>query len=59
VTDLVLATGDRFGRIDDAERAGEIAWSLEGSGPASIAVDPADPDTIYVGQELIIPPPEP
>jgi len=46
---VLLATGDRFGRVD-AEAGGEIEWSLEGTGAASLAVDPNDPDTVYVGR---------
>jgi photosystem II stability/assembly factor-like uncharacterized protein len=45
---VLLATGGRFGRLD-AEGGAEIEWSLEGSGAASLAVDPNDPATVYVG----------
>ena len=46
---VLLATGDRFGRLD-AETGAEIEWSLEGTGAGSLAVDPNDPDTVYVGR---------
>jgi photosystem II stability/assembly factor-like uncharacterized protein len=47
---LFLATGDRFGRLDDSDTGGDIDWSLEGSGAATLAVDPSDPNTLYVGR---------
>ena len=43
---LFLATGDRFGRLDDSDTGGDIDWSLEGSGAATLAVDPSDPNTL-------------
>src|SRR5829696_2353615 len=46
---VLLATGDRFGRLG-AEAGEEIEWSLEGTGAASLAVDPHDRDTVYVGR---------
>ncbi len=46
----MLTTGDRFGRIDDAEASGEVIWSLEGSHAATLAVDPNDLDIVYVGR---------
>ena len=48
MTRLYLATGERFGRVDDVD-AGEVAWALEGSGVQSLAVDPANPDVVYAG----------
>ena len=47
---LLLATGGRFGRIDDPESNGAVAWSLERSRAASLAVETHDPDTVYVGR---------
>ena len=49
VTRVYLATGDRFGRVDDLETDHAPAWSLEGSGAQCLAVHPSDPDTVYVG----------
>src|SRR5829696_9345839 len=46
---VLLATGDRFGRLG-AEAGEEIEWSLEGTGAASLAVDPHDRVTVYVGR---------
>jgi photosystem II stability/assembly factor-like uncharacterized protein len=51
MTRLLVATGDRFGRVQ-AEADEEIEWSLEGTGAASLAVDPNDPDTVYVGRHV-------
>ena len=48
MTRLYLATGDRFGRVEDAD-ADEVAWSFEGAGAQSLAVDPEDPGVVYVG----------
>jgi hypothetical protein len=50
VTRLFLTSGDRFGRLDDADRNGEIAWSLDGTAAASLAIDPRSPNRIYVGR---------
>jgi photosystem II stability/assembly factor-like uncharacterized protein len=50
VVRLLLTTGDRFGRIDDPCSRAEIAWSLEGSRAASLAVDPWEPGVAYVGR---------
>ncbi len=47
---LLLTTGDRLGRIDDPRSNAQIAWSLEGSRAASLAVDPWEPDVAYVGR---------
>jgi photosystem II stability/assembly factor-like uncharacterized protein len=48
MTRVPLATGDRFGGLDaDSDR--EVEWSLERTGAASLAVDPNDPETVYVG----------
>jgi len=47
---LMLATGGRFGRLDDPEANGEVEWSLVGTHAASLAVDPHDPDAVYVGR---------
>jgi photosystem II stability/assembly factor-like uncharacterized protein len=49
MTRLYLATGERFGRVDDAAVNQEPAWALDGSGAQCLAVDPRDPDVIYVG----------
>jgi photosystem II stability/assembly factor-like uncharacterized protein len=42
---VLLATGDRFGRLD-----AETGEELEGTGTACLAVDPNDTDTVYVGR---------
>lgn len=47
---LFLTTGDRVGRIDEPLSSAEIAWSLEGSRAASVAVDPSDSRVAYVGR---------
>jgi photosystem II stability/assembly factor-like uncharacterized protein len=50
MTRLLLTTGDRFGRLDDVDSSDEPEWSLEGSGAASLAVDPREPNSVYVGR---------
>ena len=47
---LFAATGDGVARIDspDGERS-DVTFSLEGSGAQCLAVDPLDPNRLYVG----------
>jgi photosystem II stability/assembly factor-like uncharacterized protein len=49
VAELAFTTGDRFGRVTDANGHETPAWALERTGAASLAVDPRDTDSIYVG----------
>ena len=49
VARLYAATGDGFARLDEAGAAWAIELALSGSGAQCIAVDPADPDTVFVG----------
>ena len=49
MTRLYVATGDRFGRIEEADTATGVAWALEGAGAQCLAVDPRAPDNVYVG----------
>ncbi len=46
---LYAATGDGVVRLDEAESGWEVTRSLAGSGAQCLAVDPADPDTVFVG----------
>ena len=46
---LYAATGDGFARLDEAGDAWTVELSLSGSGAQCLAVDPADPDTVFVG----------
>jgi photosystem II stability/assembly factor-like uncharacterized protein len=46
---LYAATGDGFARLDEAGEAWTVELSLSGSGAQCLAVDPADPDTVYAG----------
>jgi photosystem II stability/assembly factor-like uncharacterized protein len=49
VAQLYAATGDGFARLDEAGEAWAVELSLSGSGAQCLAVDPADPDTVFVG----------
>jgi photosystem II stability/assembly factor-like uncharacterized protein len=46
---LYAATGDAIARLDDAGGEWRVRLSLGGSGAQCLAVDPADPDTVYAG----------
>jgi len=49
VARLYAATGDGFARLDEAGEAWTVELSLPGSGAQCLAVDPTDPDTVFVG----------
>jgi len=49
VVRLYAATGDGFARLEEAGEVWTVALSLSGSGAQCLAVDPADPDTVFVG----------
>jgi photosystem II stability/assembly factor-like uncharacterized protein len=49
VARLYAATGDGFARLDEEGEAWAVELSLPGSGAQCLAVDPADPDTVFVG----------
>src|SRR5215213_8755914 len=46
---LYADTGDGIARLDDAGDGWMVELSLAGSGAQCLAVDPADPDTVYAG----------
>lgn len=46
---LYAATGDSVARLDEAGGGWTVEVYLEGSGAQCIALDPADPDTVYAG----------
>jgi photosystem II stability/assembly factor-like uncharacterized protein len=46
---LYAATGDAVARLDETDGGWSIGLSLPGSGAQCIALDPADPDTVYAG----------
>jgi hypothetical protein len=46
---LYAATGDGIVRLDEAGEAWTVELALSGSGAQCLAVDPADPDTVYAG----------
>jgi photosystem II stability/assembly factor-like uncharacterized protein len=46
---LYAATGDSFARLDEAGKAWTVEVSLPASGAQCLAVDPGDPDTVFVG----------
>ena len=46
---LYAATGDGIVRLDELGEAWTVESSLSGSGAQCLAVDPADPDTVFVG----------
>jgi photosystem II stability/assembly factor-like uncharacterized protein len=49
VARLYAATGDDFARLEEAGGVWTVALSLHGSGAQCLAVDPADPHTVFVG----------
>ena len=49
MTRLYAATGDAIARLDEQDGSWKVELSLSGSGAQCLAVDPADPDTIYAG----------
>ena len=46
---LYLATGRGFARLEEREGTWEARFALEDSGAQCLAVDPADPATVYAG----------
>ncbi|MET0937691.1 MAG: hypothetical protein ABWY51_00525, partial [Gaiellaceae bacterium] len=46
---LYAATGDAIARLDEDGDAWKVELSLNGAGAQCLAVDPADPDTVYAG----------
>jgi hypothetical protein len=46
---LYAATGDGIARLAEAGETWMVELSLSGSGAQCLAVDPADPDTVYAG----------
>ena len=46
---LFATTGSSFVRLDEADGGWEVAHALEESTAQCLAVDPADPETVYVG----------
>jgi photosystem II stability/assembly factor-like uncharacterized protein len=46
---LYAATGDGIARLEESGAAWTVELSLAGSGAQCLAVDPADPDTVYAG----------
>jgi photosystem II stability/assembly factor-like uncharacterized protein len=46
---LYAATGNGCARLDETGKAWTVELSLSGSGAQCLAVDPADPDTVFVG----------
>src|SRR5919109_2327595 len=46
---LYAATGDGIARLDEADGGWAAELFLAGSGAQCLAVDPADPDTVYAG----------
>src|ERR671936_2683254 len=46
---LYAATGDGIARLDEAGESWTVELSLPGGGAQCLAVDPADPDTVYAG----------
>jgi len=49
MTRLYAATGDGIARLDESGGAWSVALSLPGSGAQCLALDPADPETLYAG----------
>jgi photosystem II stability/assembly factor-like uncharacterized protein len=49
VARLYAATGDGFARLDEAGETWTVEVFLPGSGAQCLAVDPGDPDTVFVG----------
>jgi hypothetical protein len=46
---LYAATGDGIVRLDEAGESWTVELALSGSGAQCLAVDSADPDTVYAG----------
>ena len=46
---LYAATGDCLARLEEAGEAWTVELALPGSGAQCLAVDPADPETVFVG----------
>ena len=46
---LYATTGDGLARLDEEGEAWAVELALSGSGAQCLAVDPADPDTVFVG----------
>ena len=46
---LYAATGDAVARLDEVAGGWSVALSLVGGGAQCLAVDPADPETVYAG----------
>jgi photosystem II stability/assembly factor-like uncharacterized protein len=46
---LYAATGDAIARLEESTGGWRVELSLRGSGAQCLAVDPADPDTVYAG----------
>lgn len=46
---LYTATGDAIARLDEGDGAWTVELSLSRGGAQCLAVDPADPDTVYAG----------
>ena len=46
---LYAATGDGFARLEEAGETWTVELALSGSGAQCLAVDPADPETVFVG----------
>jgi photosystem II stability/assembly factor-like uncharacterized protein len=49
VARLYVATGDGIARLDEDRAIWTVELSLAGSGAQCLAVDPADPDTLFAG----------
>lgn len=49
MTRLYAATGDGIARLDEDGEAWTVTPSLAGSGAQCVAVDPADPESLYAG----------
>jgi hypothetical protein len=49
MTRFYAATGDGIARLDEGGGVWEVELSLTGSGAQCLALDPADPDTVYAG----------
>jgi photosystem II stability/assembly factor-like uncharacterized protein len=46
---LYAATGESFARLAEIDGSWSVELSLDGSPVQCLAVDPSDPDTVYVG----------
>jgi len=49
VARLYAATGDAVARLDETHGRWTVELTLRGSGAQCLAIDPADPDTVYAG----------